>query len=444
MKQYKIEESIRDVIRILDLAPIQVDMIGEKNLAQLTNRVPIAHLAIERGLKALISQGGGSTECTHSLHKLYLDLGKCDHESADYLSVAFNDAVKFFGYNTNAKGVNQFRTLNDYFSKVGGKKAFDELRYWAIGQSSNSDSPIPYISLRIHRELLCALEDIFLSGFCTTVSGRVEHEVDEAITLPTRLYYGVGDIQRESSIKWYINWLGKHDTRRSALEESVRKNFVVRVDDDIVGQILRDSYDELKASEDPAVRYYLYTLTYLPIGSQRRNPDAVPIVEWLAQDETRCRVLTPADRSLGYVDRQADGAWAISPLESGPFGVSAVAWALADAKCYLVNRLTRQVTVAIRGEDKQLRIVSEKDFFPSTVGTAEFQDAADWDSNGSIHGLEFWDAEHGLCPEDTVGVNIQMQKHPGTVAVLEGTVAKVENQKVWIRGRVVYDLIQER
>ena len=57
MKQYKIEESIRDVIRILDLAPIQVDMIGEKNLAQLTNRVPIAHLAIERGLKALISQG---------------------------------------------------------------------------------------------------------------------------------------------------------------------------------------------------------------------------------------------------------------------------------------------------------------------------------------------------------------------------------------------------
>ena len=444
LDNYKIEESIRDVIRILDSAPIHIDMIQDTNLAQLTNRAPIAHLAIERGLKALISQADGSAKCTHSLHKLYLDLGKCESESAGYLSVAFDDAVKFFRYNINRAGFNQFRTLNDYFSKVGGEKAFDELRYWAIGQSSGASSPIPYISLPIHRELLCALEDLFISGSCTTVSSRVEHEVHDELTWPTRLAYGVGDIPRESSINWYLNWLREHDTRRSALEEAVRRDFVVKVDDDVVSQILLDAFAKLKVSEDPAVRNYIHTLTYLPRGSQPRPPDANPDVEWLAEDKTRCRVSTPAGSTLGYVTKQADSAWAISPLVSGPFSESAVAWALADAKYYLVSRLTKQVDVNIRDETKPLRIVRDRDSFPLSAGIPDSEDDKTRDSEGSIYTLEFWDAEHGLCPEDTVGVKLQMQKYPSAVAVLDGTVAKVEYQKVWIRGRVLHDLIQER
>ena len=79
--------------------------------------------------------------------------------------------------------------------------------------------------------------------------------------------------------------------------------------------------------------------------------------------------------------------------------------------------------------------MSDKDFFPLHVGTAGFQDAADWDSNGSVHGLEFWDAEHGLRSGDEVRAELQTEEFPGIVSVLEGKVVKVSKQIVSIAGR---------
>ena len=67
IERYKIQQSIKDVIDILDSAPIRPDMVDETNLVQLTNRIPIAHLAIERGLKALITETGSTAEHTHAL-----------------------------------------------------------------------------------------------------------------------------------------------------------------------------------------------------------------------------------------------------------------------------------------------------------------------------------------------------------------------------------------
>ena len=68
MERYKIQGSIEDVIDILDSAPMHRDLIPETMIVQLTNRVPIAHLAIERGLKARIASVGGTTEPIHSLN----------------------------------------------------------------------------------------------------------------------------------------------------------------------------------------------------------------------------------------------------------------------------------------------------------------------------------------------------------------------------------------
>ena len=66
MERYKIQGSIEDAIDILDSAPMHRDLIPETMIVQLTNRVPIAHLAIERGLKARIASVGGTTEPIHS------------------------------------------------------------------------------------------------------------------------------------------------------------------------------------------------------------------------------------------------------------------------------------------------------------------------------------------------------------------------------------------
>ena len=64
-------------------------------------------------------------------------------------------------------------------------------------------------------------------------------------------------------------------------------------DDQFAVQTLRDAYEDLRQSKDPAVQYYIRPLTYLPEGSQRLNPDAVPEIEWRNHDQTRGRVLTP-------------------------------------------------------------------------------------------------------------------------------------------------------
>ena len=106
---------------------------------------------------------------------------ECDEESADYLAIAFEDAVKFYGYKVNVKVLRHFRSLDNYLSKVGTDKAFEELRYWAIGESSKDETVLPYISPPIHRELLCALMWALQGNSRETVSDRVDSEVASAM-----------------------------------------------------------------------------------------------------------------------------------------------------------------------------------------------------------------------------------------------------------------------
>ena len=444
MEQYKIRKSIEDVIGILDSAPIRPDMIQEVNYVQLTNRVPIAHLAIERGLKALISDAGGNAEETHALNRLHKDLKKSDQDSAAYLEMAFEDAVRFFGYNVNRKGFRQFRSLDDYLSKVGTENAFEELRYWAIGEPSKGESPIPYISPPIHRELLCALACLFLNDDRPTVSDRVEREVSHAMFHGRHLIWRSDDTSRRDSIHWYWEWLSKgHATRRDALNEAMRSDFIVREDDEFITETLREAYNDLIKSKDPAVRYYISRLTYLPKGSQSRNPDAMPIIEWLNQQETSGMVGTPAGTTLGFVDKYPDGGWGITPQEEGLVQVADIAENLADAKNYLVNRLTNKVTVTTNGERKVLRIASERDFFPTSSGWLQsIEDLEGPDLDKSTYELDFWDAFHGITPGETISIELLPTGDQGFASVLDGTVISVQEQKVSIRGAETFKIVE--
>ena len=433
MDRYKIEASIKDVISILDSSPIQPDLIAETNIVQLTNRAPIAHLAIERGMKALITEAGGSAECKHGLHKLYRALKEVNQESADYLARAFEDAVGFFGYNVRTKGFKQFRSLDDYLTKVGTDKAFEALRYWAIGESSKGASPISYISLAIHRELLCALWCLFLPSRRETVSSRVECEIANAMFNRRDINYSRDDVTMKQSVTWYWNWVFKeHSTCRSALEEAVDRKFIIKDNDEFVSRILSDAYADLQQSNDPAVQHYLSTLAYLPKGSQQRIPDAIPEIEWIDDMKTRGVVITPAGTHLGFIQKFADGGWQIVPETEGLVQGRAVAEALADAKAYLVRRLTKQVIVTVHGESKQLRIVNERDHFP-TVWTADVE-ISSLSFDGPPYKLEFWDANHGLSPGVSVSIELRAERNHGFVSILEGTITTVEEHKVSITG----------
>ena len=434
MERYVIRESVADAIAILDSAPIRPDLVPQTNAVRLTNRAPIAHLAIEKGLKALIDDLGGTYEQTHSLNDLCSALSKCDQQSADYLAGAFDDAVKFFRYNAKAKGFRQFRTLDAYLSKVGNKSAFDALRYWAIGEPPKGESPIPYLSLPIHREILCALWCLFLPNRRDTVSSRVEREVARAMVNRKTMVYVEGDTLRETSIRWYKNWLTReHASFCGALEEAVRRDFAV-TDDEFVIQTLRDAYEDIRLSKDPAVLYYIHKLADLPKGSQSRDPDAVPEVEWFDDMKTAGMVVTPAGTPLGFIERYADGGWGITPSEEGLVQVTDIAGSLTDAKHYLVNRLTRRVTIAVNGELKQLRIVGDKDSFPPPLWTSYMVNSAGTAPRLPKYDLEFWDAQHGLCNGDEISVKLQSEADPGFASVLEGTVTTVAGPKVSIAG----------
>ena len=406
------------------------DLMPERNLVQLTNRIPIAHLAIERGLKTLISDAGGNPDSVHALNRLYQDLAKWDGQSAAYLSKAFKDAVKFFGYNVNTKGLRYFRSLDDYLSKVGTDKAFEELRYWAIGQSSKGPSPIPFISPPIHRELLCSLRCILVGKGRETMSHRVEREIARAMFDSRDTSYGTDDTGREQSVRWYKDWLFRtHATPRSALEEAVTRSFAIR-DDNFTTQTLREAYSDLRQSTDPAVQYFVRTLTYLPEGSQRRNPGATPRVEWLNKDQTFGKVVTPAGTCLGFIEKYADGGWGIEPLEEGLVQETEIARSQADAKHYLVNRLTRPVTVTIHGESKQLRIASDGHFLvPQPVLVSDTEDWANQRMETPTYDLEFWDANHGLSSGEEVALELQSERNNRFVSVIDGTVTAVAQQK---------------
>ena len=421
MERYKIQASIKDVIAILDSVPIRRDLIPEANVVQLTNRMADAHLAIERGLKALIKDIGGIPECTHALNKLYRDLGKCDQRSANYLAKVFGDAVEFFGYNLNVKGFGHFRSLDDYLAKVGTEEAFEEFRYWAIGETRIGESAIANISPPVHRELLRALWCLFLPGVRETVSQRVEREVAEAMFRRRHLYDGSDDEGKE------------HHTCCSALEEAVKQGFTIKEGDEFVSQTLREAYNDLRQSKDPAVQYYIGKLSYLPKGSQWQNPEANPRMTWSNEAKTAGLVETPAGTCLGFIEKYADGGWGVEPMEEGLAQVTDIAESAADARHYLVNRLTKQVTVTVEGKPRQMRIVSEHDFFlPRDPG---------WTSDiESAYEVEFWDANHGLDPDEQISIELLPEEGRRSVCILEGTVTAVSEQKVSITGMAIIDV----
>ena len=378
MDKYKILESIEDVIRILDAAPIKPDLVPETNIAQLTNRVPIAHLAIERGLKSLIREGGRSIDHTHKLHKLYRTLSDCDKVSADFLGMAFDDAVEFFGYKVNAKGFGHFRSLDSYLSSVGSESVFKTLRYWAIGEIPQREQPIPFIPLSMHREILCALRCLFLPNYRDTVSARVERKVTSKL-MENREFSDTQDEKlRNEAIARYRNWLARnHGTFRNALKKAFRNNLVTESEDKFWSMNLRGACDELQRSKDPAVKYFVNTLSYLPKGSQSRIPGATPRVDWNTT-MNKGIVLTPAGKDLGFIMQYADGAWGIIPSEAGQVQEADIAECLADAKHYLVNRLTSKVTVTVNGIARELRIVGEPHLPKDSEWTADVEDPKDF------------------------------------------------------------------
>jgi len=144
-ERYKVAKSINDAIVILDSAPVRPDMMPVTNIIQISNRVLIAHLAIGRGLKALIVQAGGKNNGKHALLQQFKLLKKNDPQSADRLQSAFQDAIAHYGFDVTQKDFVHSRTIEDYFAKVAGEEAVQSYGYWPVEDYSKGATYFPFV-----------------------------------------------------------------------------------------------------------------------------------------------------------------------------------------------------------------------------------------------------------------------------------------------------------
>ena len=427
--------AIQDAIEILDSAPVRPDLVNEIVIVQLMNRLSLTHLVIETGLKALIIQAGGALMRTHSLVKLSGQLKECDSDSAEFLARAFQDAVKFYKYNLNRENFKHYRSLETYLSQTGTADAFSTLRYWLLEKNNQNDSPdspnqgdrIFYdVARPIQRELLCAIWHLFFQPRSEdeharreTVSERVETAVKDAMFDGPRLSYSSEEQHKEQSVHWYLNWaFANHASACDAFAAAMRQNFIISDQYEYINTILRDAYQDLQQSKDPAVKYYLQTLGYLLKGSEHWQLGAITELYWLNVGQTIAQIVTPGRTILGYINRLPDDAWGISKYGLGQSEKGA--WELDDAITYLVNRYTQQVIVTLKGQSRKVRIVTEKPSISSD----------EW--------LIFWRVDHGLSAGDKVSVMIvgEANQDDESGERLVGTVTEVEKQSVRVSGKI--------
>lgn len=436
MQRFTIRHSIEDVIDILGSTPVKPDLIPQINAVQIVNRAPIAHLAIERGIKALVKEAGGTYEKNHNLRPNFQKLMACNSCAAKFLEAAFDDAVRFYGFKRNSKGFTHLKSIEAYFSVTGNKKAFDRMRYWEIEQPP--EEVIGKVSLLIHGELLRALRQLFGCGMDRrTVSQRVEGIVFEALVNDrwAELGHPPGS-PKEAEVESYLEWLKGFSFRSEALADAKRRNF--DIGNATANSVLVSAYQSLSQVNDPGVRYYLSTLDTLP----RQQRDYIPEVEWLGPAAfQRGLVKSPAGSPLGYIERRTDGLWNIIPEVDGLVRVHTTAETQTDARAWLADLLSHPVTVAVAGTRRSLRLVGEAErlLMKPWVGLGDDTtppESRTWE-------LEFWDEGHGLELGNEITIEFQENPEEPVIQALKGTVSAVDRWKVSVNGDCYLDVIAE-
>ena len=432
-KRAIIRYSVEDVIRILENEPVKADMVPEITVAQVMNRVSIAHLSIERALKFLITEAGGSYPPTHDLRDRYRELLGYDPVSAKTLEGVFGAAVSHYRYNPNT--MTHLKSLERYLEVAGSGQVFQDIRYWELTQSLD-EIPLRRVYLSIHIELLHGLSEILLGSDrpMKTVEHRVEQAVQNAMWPTASLAYESGT-PKELSVHSYQKWRQGFSTWSVALADAVQNGFTIG--DDFLVEIVRSAYRTLLEAADPAVRYFASTLGVLP--NQPR--DIIPCVEWLGPEkELYGSVKTPAGTHLGFIIRGDDRLWSITPTRDGQPSVSAKARSQTDARCHLALLLTRPARATVQGKAQSLRIVGEEwNLFQQNYNNTNRRHEGTWDEKTWTHKMTLWDKDHGINIKDSVRVEVPSRETEGVIQIVQGTVTKVAEHEVYLSGSHIFD-----
>ena len=417
--------SINRTVKMLDLIPARPDMVAAYEAFQIMDNAAIAHLAIEKALKNLILASGGENKKEHGLLSRYNALKRVNKPVADFLSEAYYDAMSLYGYNPNSARMKHMRSLDLYFSRTGGEKDFQAMRYWTLDQSTNTEL-LSLICLPMHREILCALHEAHRSEGIRRkkATDRVEDAIQYALSLSVQ---ALPSEQCNDYIKW---WLNDHPTRRGALEHAVQSNFAIK--DEPFNQALRNVYYQLAQGDDPAVVITMQHLQVLP--PQPRVSGQEASVEWLGNQHEKSfgMVQSPVGTPIGEVAKRDDSLWNIFPLHEGmEVRARGIAKSHTDAERHLSQAMSREVLVIANGTQQVKRLVGTCDI-PHDAYGARISEDDDGRGRPTLH-FDFWEDNHGLA----VGQHITIEgMHPyqGVGHIVEGTVTQVDNQKVSVEG----------
>ncbi len=140
-----------------------------------------AHEAIEKGLKAILLDGGMPERQVrsrgHELHKLLSDVQQYNTVAFDALERCYESAVQLIAF------VRPYMNIIDYFEEYGSADVFNVNRYVSIEGGDNKYGMI----VNIYREIILALLCLISGGTPKDIGSRIDEEARKAVLAQSKL-----------------------------------------------------------------------------------------------------------------------------------------------------------------------------------------------------------------------------------------------------------------
>ena len=207
-----------------------------------------AHEAIEKGLKAILIDGGLSENRVrsrgHKLHRLLADVQQHNPTAFNELERCFDSTIQYLESVTT---VQHNTNIVDYFRKHGKAEIFIANRYASIEGNNNKYGMIGFV----YREIIRALLSLIFGWTPKDIDSRIEEEARKAISAESKL-----DPAWDAA-----EWLSRGPVRpRLEVIENLENNKVLRA---AVRRCARES-------KDSGIQYWAERLRRNRISAKRK------------------------------------------------------------------------------------------------------------------------------------------------------------------------------
>ena len=216
-----------------------------------------AHEVIEKGLKAILIDGGLSEKQVrsrgHELHRLLADVQQHNPTAFDELERCFNSTIQYLESVTT---IQHNTNILDYFRKHGKAEIFAANRYASIEGGNNTDGGMIGC---VYREIIRALLSLIFGWTPKDINYRIEEEARKAI---------LAESKRDPA--WDVaEWLNRGPVRpRLEVIENLKNNKVLRA---AVWRCARES------SKESGIQHWAKTLRLNLIATRRKARAPHPV-----------------------------------------------------------------------------------------------------------------------------------------------------------------------